>query len=237
MMLRRGWMIGFAFCAACAAAPVQDYPPPSFQNYPAPYSREKRDTGTVGQGWFGLGQVQTRDVDIDPSLGEVTDVSEATMPVIGGAIQKRLGGDDVELGVEGGINFGWQGHIDAVVVGGGGAAVSGDTELLLTDLFAGPYLAAKVGSKGRFYVAAGLTLEWALIDLEWDDPVDGHEHVDENGFGGGYYGRTGFEFQMGPGTWVGFGVRYVDTSIDPSGQVDNFDLQQIQYLLTVTRSI
>lgn len=230
MKLRRSRSLaGLALCAACTS--TQD------ERLENPLTGEPYGPGVVAQGWFGLNRVETRDLDVDPGVGNVQEVQDASLPALGGAFFKPLGGERLEYGLEAGLSLGWQGDIDTIAIGGGGVAIAGTTDVFLTDLFGGPNLTWHCGGKGRLYFAAGLVLEWASFDLEWNDPVSGAVQVDDDGFGGGYYGRTGFEWELEPGTWIGLGVRFVETAIDPGGQIDDVDLRQMQYLFTMTRSL
>jgi opacity protein-like surface antigen len=189
----------------------------------------------AAQGWLGIGNLEQRNLDIDPSQGHVDDVDEATLPVIGGAFMQPLGGNErFSYGLEGGLSFGWDGDIEAVVVGSGGIAVAGSTDVFLGDLFGGPYIAFDLTPKVRIYGSTGLGLQWASFDLGFEDTAFGHQHVSGDAFGGEWYVRTGIEFRISPATWIGLGLRYVDSSVDPSGSIGDVDLRQEQLLFTVT---
>jgi hypothetical protein len=262
MKLRILSLAGLALAAGCAAtanpsdlqpelASISSSPqtPPNYpSNYPPPMTSlsqqpppPPRDFSPpppppmqgAAQGWFGIGYVDTRNVDLSSgsSVSDI-DVDSANMPVIGGAFLKPLTGNRFQLGLEGGLNMGWLGNVNAVAVGGGGAAVAVDTDVFLFELFAGPYVSWLMTPKARLYLATGFALDWASFDYDI-----GASHIYDDGFGDGYYVRTGIEVLVGPGSWVGFGVRRVDTAIDPGGNIDEVDLRQTQYLLTVTHSM
>jgi hypothetical protein len=133
--------------------------------------------------------------------------------------------------------FGWEGDVDAVALGSGGVLQEADTDLFLTELFGGPFVALNLSPRARVYLSGGLTLDFTSIYYQWDDPTGGHIHGYDTGFGDGYYGRTGLEFQVAPGTWFGVGVRRVESSLDPGGQIDHIDLRQTQYLFTFAYSM
>jgi hypothetical protein len=177
--------------------------------------------------------MEQRNVDLDSSGDRVSEVDDATTPVIGGVFMQPLGGDRLAYGLEGGLSFAWDGNIDAVVVGSGGIAVAGSTDVFVGDLFGGPFVSFDLTPKVRIYGSTGLGLQWASYDLGYDTPL-GHQHLNGDAFGGEWYVRTGIEFRMSPATWIGLGLRYVDSSIDPGGGVGNVDLHQEQILFTVT---
>ena len=187
------------------------------------------------QGMFGVSDFHVSDIKLDPSRGEIVDDNGMTLPMLGGVFQHPLSGDRVHLGLEGGFTFGWQGDVVGFATGGGGAVVAVDNQVFLTDLFLGPYVDMPLGAKGRAYVAAGPLLQWANVDLDWNT-VLGHQHASDNGFGYGYYARTGLEFMARPGLWLGFGVRWVDARVDLSGELNDLDLEGMQYYLTVTEN-
>jgi hypothetical protein len=228
-------LAGFAalalLSAACAATgPQVSSPPlPAYARIPSESTLPK----TSGQGWFGVSELETRDVDVDPGTGNVVDVDDADMPVIGGVIQHALAGERVQVGLEGGLGFGWRGNVEAVAVGGGGAVIAADSDFLLSEFFGGPYITLPLGQKTRVYGAAGFSLQWGWFDFEWVDPVTGFVNAQSDGFGDGVYGRTGIEFSVGRGTWIGFCFRVVDSSFDPGGKIDSVDVRQEQYLFTV----
>jgi hypothetical protein len=187
------------------------------------------------QGLFGVSDFTVSDIKLDPSRGEIVDDNGMTLPMLGGVFQHPLSGDRVHLGLEAGFTFGWQGDVVGFATGGGGAVVAVENDVFLTDLFLGPYLDLPVGPKGRAYVAAGPLLQWANVDLDWNTAI-GHQHASDNGFGYGYYARTGLEFMARPGLWLGFGARWVDASVDLSGELRDLDLEGMQYYLTVTEN-
>jgi hypothetical protein len=190
--------------------------------------------GAMAQGWIGLAEINVQDVDIDSSLGSY-DSDDASVPVIGGAFLTPLAGDRVKLGLEGGLSIDWEGDIDALVAGGGGLYVSASSDLFLTDFFIGPYVDGWLTKRTRVYGAGGVLMQYGAIDSEWIDTTSGPVHVSEDGFGGGVYARTGIEFLISPRTLLGFGLRWVDSAIDFGEQIDEIDLEQYQYLVTVTQ--
>jgi hypothetical protein len=188
------------------------------------------------QGMFGVSDFHVSDINMDSSRGEIVDDNGMTFPMLGGVFQHPLSGSDrSHLGFEAGFTFGWQGDVVGFTTGGGGAVVAVDNEVFLTDIFVGPYIDTQLGGKGRAYLGAGPLLQWANVDLDWDTAL-GHQHSSGDGFGYGYYVRTGLEFMARPGLWLGFGARWIDAKVDLSGDLNNFDLEGMQYYLTVTEN-
>jgi hypothetical protein len=187
------------------------------------------------QGIFGVSDFHVSDIGLDPSRGEIVDDNGMTLPMLGGVFQHPLSGGRSHLGIEAGFTFGWQGDVVGFTTGGGGAVVAVDNEVFLTDIFVGPYIDTPLGQTGRAYIGAGPLLQWANVDLDWNTAL-GHEHASDDGFGYGYYARTGLEFMARPGLWLGFGVRWVDAHVDLSGELKDLDLEGLQYYLSVTEN-
>ena len=64
------------------------------------------------------------------------------------------------------LMFSLSGRADAAafVVGGGGAAVAIDVDLLIVEIFGGPFVSMDLGEKWRLYGAAGPVLQFADYD-------------------------------------------------------------------------
>ena len=213
-----------------AAMPPPPAPPPS-STYQAPLKRRRDNLAT---GMVGVTDLTVSDIDIDSSRGEIVDNNGMTLPLLGGVFQHPVSGDRTQLGVEGGFTFGWQGDVIGVAVGGGNVVVAADNDVFLTDIFVGAYADTLLGDKTRVYVGAGPLLQWVNLNIDWEDPNSGHVHTSENGFGYGYYARTGLEVMVRPGMYVGLGVRWIDAKVDLSGIVNEFDTEGMQYFLTFT---
>jgi hypothetical protein len=185
------------------------------------------------QGLFGVSEVRVKDI----GTGNFDDSDDAQMPLIGGAVQRPLTGDNLRLGVEGGFLFGWAGNVETIVVGGGGVAITGSNDLFLTEGFGGLYADVMLGQKVRLYGGAGGLIDWAIVDLTYSDPGSGFFDLSGSGFGFGWYTRAGFELLLQSGMAVGFCWRWFDTSIDIGGDIGDLDLEGMQYMLTFTKSM
>jgi hypothetical protein len=184
-------------------------------------------------GFFGITEFQDVSVD-DGGPGRVDgdsgDLDE--LPVIGGGAQWKLGGDRIDFGLEGMFSFAWSSDATAFVVGGGGAAVAVDVDLLIFEFYGGPFASVFLGDKVRVYGAAGPLFEWTNYDQEGNALDD-----DGSGFGYGYYARTGLEFSLASRTLLGFGVRWSDSSADLGGSLGDLEIDGLQALITVSRGI
>ena len=142
------------------------------------------------QGFFGVTEFQKVSVDL-PGGGHIDgdkgDLDQ--LPLLGGGAQWKLGGDRIDWGLEGLMSFAWRSDATAFVVGGGGAAVAVDTDLLIFELFGGPFASTFLGDKVRVYGGAGPLLQWASFD---QDVGDGG-----SGFGSGVYARQP-QWEQGP---------------------------------------
>jgi hypothetical protein len=182
------------------------------------------------QGFVGAGVYDS----ITREGGDTPDIETDNdqFPVIGGGAQWTLGGARVDFGFVGLFAASWRANIAAFVAGGGGAAVAIDVDVLLIELFGGPYVSAFLGDRWRAYAAAGPQIEWVDYDQSGGSLDD-----DGSGFGTGFYARGGLEYVVSPGLLVGFGVRWADLSVDLGSNLGDLELDGIQYLLTVTRGI
>jgi len=214
--------------------PGQTSPRPPQQ----PVPRQRQPTGfdwrpgqPLMQGFFGVTYFD--DVSVEDGFGRVDgdkgDLDD--LPVIGGGGQFKLGGERIDWGLEGLLSFAWRSDATAFVVGGGGAAVAVDVDLLLFELYGGPFASVFLGDKLRLYGAAGPILQWASYDQSGTFSDDG------SGFGSGLYARTGLEFALASRTLIGFGVRWSDTSVDLSGALDELEIDGFQALFTVSQGL
>jgi hypothetical protein len=160
---------------------------------------------------------------------------DITSPFFAGAFQQKFGGDKIGIGLEGGLALNWNADVVAFSAGGGGLAIAADTNSFLADFFGGVYADTLLG-RLRLYASVGPTLQFATLDLDWSDN-NGFHSINEDGFGYGWYSRAGLEFLVRPGTWIGFGGRYVDSTIDFGGALGDMDYTSDQWFVTFTESM
>lgn len=216
-------------CAAPAARRAQD---------DWPLRDAAPPIGVLVTGMLGLGELEATRFELDPALGDVDDLDDdASLPTIGAAIVKPLVGRRLRLGIEGGGTIGWDGEIRTVVVTNGGAFLDADNDLVVADLFVGAAADLLLGERLRLYAGAGPLLQFASIEADWDDPLQGPVRLDEDGFGGGTYARAGLEIELDSGLCLGLGVRFVNSSVDLGSAIDEVDLEEVQFLLTATRAM
>jgi hypothetical protein len=206
---------------------------PDPQGAPSPTKRSRWQTGrTVMQGFLGVTFFDEYEVDGSNNFVEIDGGGEdaSEMPLIGGGGQMKLGGENIDMGLELLVSFGWRSNATAIAVGGGGAAIAVDVDTLLFDLYGGPFVSKFLGEKVRIYGSAGPLMEWADYDQEF---AGGHESG--SGFGFGWYARTGIEFQLASRTMIGVGARWSDSTIDLDGGLGDLDVQGFQGYITVTQ--
>ncbi len=186
---------------------------------------------SVMQGFLGMTAFDEYEVEGD-NLGSVDGGGDSAsqLPLIGGGGQWKLGGQNIDLGVELMVSFAWRSNATAVVVGSGGAAVAVDVDTLLFDLYGGPFVSKFLGEKARIYASAGPLLEWANYDQSASGVTDSG-----TGFGAGWYARGGIEFALASRTMIGIGARWSDSTIDLDGGLGDLDLQGVQAYITVTQ--
>jgi len=201
---------------------------------PYPIERLKEGAWNVGhpimQGFVGVSFYDDVSVDNDGADvdGDGGDLDQ--LPLIGGGGQWKLGGQRVDWGLEGMLSFSGRADAEAFVVGGGGAAVAVDVDLLIFELFGGPFASIFIADhKLRLYGAAGPLLQFADYDQSGNGLDD-----DGDGFGSGWYARTGIEFMLPSRTLLGVGVRWSDTTVDLGGLGD-LEIDGLQAVVTVSR--
>jgi hypothetical protein len=203
-----------------------DYSP---QGPPPPRPGGWRVGEAALQGYFGA-SFQA----LDTKGGAIANIDDddVSFPTIGGGGQLKVAGDQVDFGFEGLISFSWRGNVSAFAVGGGGAAIAVDVDLLMWDFYGGPFVSAFLGDRTRIYAAAGPVMRWAIYDQ--DGPA-GFSSGDGDGFGFGYYARTGIEFAVSRGTMVGVCARWTDVEVDLNGRLGDLNMHGIEALLTVSQ--
>ncbi|MEW6747757.1 MAG: hypothetical protein AB1486_33940 [Planctomycetota bacterium] len=173
----------------------------------------------------------------DPSLKAETDLS--TMPLIGAFGQLPFAGSQTQVGMEAGLLFSWWRDSARVVAAGGGTAfVELDTSLVLFDFSAGAYVSSVLWDKLRVYAGAGPLLMFGYLDSE-DEQGDaaGSVSVDETDstFGVGGYARTGIELRLPDRSFIGLGMRWLRTELDFSSDLEEVDIDGLQFGLTYTK--
>ncbi len=190
------------------------------------------------QGLLGVTELNVKSVDLGFGPGQWESSDDATMPLLGGAVQHMLGGGEkLRYGLEGGFLFGWMGNVQSVVIGSGAVVVAADNDVFLSEFSGGLCADLLMGDKLRLYAGAGGLLDWALIDVTYNDPAFGYVAASGSGWGLGVYTRVGFDILMQSGMRLGFCWRWFDTSLDMGGGVDSLEVDGMQYMLTFTKSM
>jgi hypothetical protein len=175
----------------------------------------------------------------DPSVEAESEIT--WMPVLGLCAGVPLLQKSVTLGLEGGALFSWMSDSVTAVGGGGTINVHIKNELYLVDLFFGPYLSADLGKSARIYVGAGPLWMIGQYDKRSDEDVSESETVREHGSSTasavGAYARTGIEFKLNDGSWMGLGVRAFQSRLDFDNVSEKTDVKGLQLLITYTQGI
>src|SRR5688572_7131331 len=163
------------------------------------------------QGFFGATYFD--EVSFDRGGTEDVDGDEGDLdqlPLIGGGAQWKLGGQGIDIGLEGLLSFAGRANAEAFVIGGGGAAIAIDVDMLIFEMYGGPFASVLLGETLRLYAAAGPLMQFA--DCEQDEFDDEGETESGSGFGTGYYARAGFELVLPSYTLIGMGARWSDST-------------------------
>jgi opacity protein-like surface antigen len=188
---------------------------------------------TMMQGYFGSTEFTKAEVDSGGGItidGDKGDLDQ--LPVFGGGGQYKLGGERIDLGLETLFSFAWRANATAFAIGGGGAAVAVDTDLLLIELYGGPYASMFLGNNLRAYGGIGPLFQFANYSQDNNVFDDGG-----SGFGFGYYTRAGLEFRLPSHMWIGVGARWSDSQVDLSGNSGDLNLEGFQFLITFSQGV
>jgi hypothetical protein len=148
----------------------------------------------------------------------------------------------VDLGLEGGVLFGWR-NDDVTAVGHDGTVrLHIDNQLYLFDFFVGPYASAMLGKRIRIYAGAGPLLMVGQYDKSSDEEVSeesGHIKEDERSMisGAGLYARTGIEYKFEDGSFMGLCVRGFKSRLDFEHLPEDTDVDGLQFLITFSPSL
>jgi len=190
-------------------------------------------------GMIGVTEVTAVDFELDSDLGEA-DSEDRTLPYIGAAYQfPSASRTALEWGFEAGFGVGWDSERNAVVIDTGTVVVVADNDLRLIDLSGGLYAAMMLGKtkKLRAYGGVGPVVQFGWADLDFEEEINGSNSASENGLGLGYYSRAGLDYKFKRDTWIGFVVRWMDTSIDFDAEIEEVELESLMVALTVTTSL
>lgn len=152
------------------------------------------------------------------------------LPVVGGGGQWKLLGENVDMGLEGLIDFQWRANGSAFVAGGGGAVVAVDVDVFVVDLYGGPFISKFLGDRLRLYAAGGPMVSFGSYDQSGNS-MD----ANSSGFGVGVYARAGLELAVDKGALVGVAAQWSDSKIDLSNGLGDLKVQGVQALITFSK--
>jgi hypothetical protein len=228
----------FLFLLTACAAPARSLPsapalPETARATPARTRPAWQLNQPLMQGFLGASMFEHVEVDTGGAVQIDGDEGELDrLPVIGGGAQWKLGGERIDVGLEGMLSFSWRADAKAFAVGGGGGTVVVDVDVLLFELFGGPFASLFLGEKLRLYGGAGPLLQFADYSQSGSGLGD-----DGSGFGAGWYARTGLEYALPSRAWIGLGLRWSDTNVDLGGNLGELEIEGVQAVLTVSRGI
>ena len=187
-------------------------------------------TGFI-QGHVGVAEV----ANLDAQLGGgdfLRDADGATLPTFGGTMGEFFVNRDghLRLGVEGGFNLAWDNDRQLRLGGSGFSSTAEEVDLVFMDAFVGLSLDLALGRRFRLYAGSGPLLQYGELSFEGADDI---QQSFESGFGTGIYARTGFEFELQPGSWIGLGLRWFDSRLDLGAGAD-LDLEATELLFTAS---
>ena len=223
-------LLSLTLVAACAqveesrAAPWLEYFPPPTVASP-----------NIVTGFVGITDFGQSDATSGPGV-DVGDLGFQAFPMLGGIAQRVVREGQIQLGLEGGLTLGWAGDRTVIRAGNGAIITESDTDVFLVDGFVGGYANLPLDGGWRFYAGAGPVLQFASVNLEFDDILGLPVEISESGIGGGYYVRTGFEIDVGGNILIGFGLRWIDSYVDLGGGLEGLYLDGVQYGLTVSQA-
>jgi opacity protein-like surface antigen len=157
--------------------------------------------------------------------------SSTQMPVIGGGGQWKLGGKELDFGLELMFSFSGRANATAFAFGGSGATIAVSIDMLVFELYGGPFVSCFLGDSARVYASAGPLMEW----VDYDEQIPGTTtHTSGDGFGTGVYARTGIEFALDDSMMLGLGARWSNSTVDLGYGLGDLDVDGFQFVLTIT---
>lgn len=180
------------------------------------------------QGIIGVNYLS--DFQVNPTGSPPIELDEdeyEVLPVLAGGAQWKLAGERLTFGLEGFVSFSGRSDLEAFASSGGTAVAVFDVDLLLVELYGGPFLSRYLGDGLRLYGGAGPLLQWLGYDQD-----DGTDQESADGSGGGVYARAGLEFLLPSRKLVGFGVRWSESSLDFSEDFGDVELDGLQVFVT-----
>lgn len=180
------------------------------------------------QGCIGVSYLS--DFEVNPSgsppIGLTEDEYEV-LPTLGGGYQWKLAGERVDFGLEAFVSLSGRTDLEAFASSGGSGVAVFDVDLLLVEVYGGPFVSRFLGERMRLYGSVGPLLQWVGYDQS-----DGAEEESADGSGGGVYARAGLEFLLPSRKLVGFGARWSESSLDFDEGFGDMDLAGVQLFVS-----
>ena len=197
------------------------------------------------QAMVGAAQFSEDDLTFsETSTADDTTTSDndlSTMPYLGMTFQYPFHGENSQIGLDGGLLFGWRSKDVKARGGDGQIAISIDSSLWLVDLSVGLFVKHTFLDRWRTYLAAGPAIVFGDYSEDTDEDDSQDEAIkspdnSDSAFGVGAYARGGFDYLFGNNAYMGICVRGLKTNIEFDGAPDaSSSLSGVQGFLTFSR--
>jgi opacity protein-like surface antigen len=190
------------------------------------------------QAFIGSLQLNDQTVHWEAVGAEAVDLEfPSSLPSVGLEAEYTYGGELSTWGINTGGSIAFKSS-NTVISGGFNGASGGtirvhiDNSFMLGELHFGGFLRHQLTDRVSAYIGAGPMLLYGEHEVKDDDVESGESagnnsialsNANESAFAVGAYARTGLDFSIGPGQFVGLGLRYIDASLDfddTMGEVD-----------------
>jgi hypothetical protein len=170
--------------------------------------------------------------------GGTNTADMSNLPQLGGAWSTKPKDEGLSFGLECTFLLGFKFDDITTYTGVANNYVSASTSLWLIDFSGGAYANLMLGKKLRLYGAAGplLMLSFYKSDQNATTGVNATSQS-ETGYGFGAYARTGFEFEVHNGGYLGVGVRGNWSNLDNNDAGASSEVSSIAGFITYTAGL
>ena len=202
----------------------------SYGDLPPTWSRE-RISSVHSQALIGISEVSG--IELSRESSDISRAGKESLPAVGAAWQMPMTYSPPEIGIETGVSLGWDAG-RSLRVSDGQEEMSVDTNLLIADIWIGPYIALPLGRSVRVYASAGPLLQYGEISLRYEQQNGDLVRVRDNSYAGGTYVRTGIELIVARDVYLGFGARWYQSVLDLDASKQAIDINVAQYFFTLS---
>jgi hypothetical protein len=184
-----------------------------------------------------LGGVQYSGLEFtSPGGSNTTDM--ASLPQLGGAWSTKPKDEGLSFGLECTFLLGFKFDDVTTYAGNNNIIVTSSSSLWLLDFSGGGYANLMLGNKVRLYAAAGPLVMLSFYDSD-EQYSDGSPKTSESEttYGFGAYARTGLEFEVHNGGYLGAGVRWNWSNLDFDNVSSDSNISGIGGFITYTAGL